>query len=410
MYEPESVWEFGMVDRVRFGNGAVTELADVVGDFDADSVLVVTDEGIEEAGLVDEVVRALGADVTADVYASVRPDPSEEVFADAAAYARDVEPDALLALGGGSSIDVAKTASVLAEHGGELMEYVAPPTGEGKSVPGPGVPTVAVPTTSGTGSETSPVSVISLPDREMKVGISSRHQRPDAAVLDPLLTVSLPAGPTATSGIDALTHAIEAYTTRRFDAKGRAGSSTERPDYGGRTELTDQFARRAIELIADGLPRAVNEGRDVDARRDMALASLMAGVSFTNAGLGIVHAIAMTVGAEYETPHGATVGAVLPAAIRYNVPSDPERYAAVARLLGENVEGLSAVEAGRRSARAVERLTSNLDLPTGLADLGVEEGDVPSLVEKTLRLERLVVGNPRRIDERRLEELYREAL
>ena len=332
------------------------------------------------------------------------------MFADAAARTREVEPDVLVAVGGGSSIDVAKTAGVLAEHGGDLMEYVAPPTGEGRAVPAPGVPTVAVPTTSGTGSETSPVSVISLPDRDMKVGISSRHQRPDAAVLDPLLTVSLPPGPTATSGIDALTHAVEAFTTRRFDATESAGASAERPDYGGRTLLTDQFARRAIRLVSDNLPRAVNEGRDVDARRNMALASFMAGVAFTNAGLGVVHAMAMTVGAEFETPHGATIGAVLPAAIRYNVPSHPGRYATVARLLGENVDGLSDVEAGRRSARAVERLVSDLGLPEGLGDLGVGTDDVPALVEKTLKMERLLAGNPRRFDEERLEGLYREAL
>lgn len=410
MYEPESVWAFEMADHVRFGPHAVTELDGLVADFNADSVLVITDEGVQAAGLIEQVRDTLEPEIAVDVYASVRPDPSEDVFADATAYARDTDPDALIAVGGGSSIDVAKTTSILVEHGGDLMEYVAPPTGNGEPVPGPGVPTVAVPTTSGTGSETSPVSVISLPDQEMKVGISSRHQRPDAAVLDPLLTVSLPPEPTATSGIDALTHAIEAYTTRQFDSKERAASSEERPDYGGRTELTDLFARRAIELIGDNLPRAVNRGHDVEARKNMALASFMAGVSFTNAGLGVVHAMAMTVGAEFKTPHGATIAAVLPEAIRYNIPANPGRYATIAELLGEDVDNLSSVEAGRQGARAVERLVSNLDLPEGLGDLGVREADVPLLVEKTLQLERLLVGNPRRIDEEKLETLYRESL
>lgn len=410
MFTPESVWEFEMVDRVTFGNGATEELPAVLDDVGAKSVMLITDENMEAAGLVDQLLEPLGTDFESHVYTGVEPDPSKEVFADAIAHARDIEPDALVALGGGSAIDVTKTTSVLLEAEGEILDYVAPPTGEGQPITEKAVPTVAVPTTSGTGAETSPVSVISLPERHLKVGISSRYQYPTAAIIDPKLTVSLPPAQTASSGIDALTHAIEAYTTRRFDAKSRPDTPAERPDYNGRNPLTDQFASKAIDLISRNLRRAVNNGADLEARRNMSLASFMAGVAFTNAGLGVAHAMAMTVGAEFDSPHGATVGAVLPEVIQFNATASPERYRKVAELLGEDVSGLARNTAAQQAADGVAKLIADIGLPGGLADLGVDDESIPDLATKTLKMERLLAGNPRRIDEAGLEELYRNAL
>lgn len=409
-FTPESVWEFETVNRVKFGTGASEELPEVLEGFDADSVLLITDSELENLGLVDQLLATLGTDLETHVFTGVEPDPSKEVFANAVARARDVQPDALVALGGGSAIDVTKTTSVLFGVDGEILDYVAPPTGEGKSITEKAVPTVAIPTTSGTGSETSPVSVISLPEQDLKVGISSRYQYPDTALIDPGLTVSLPPAVTASSGVDALTHAIEAYTTRRFDAKPRPETPAERPDYNGRNLVTDQFARSAIELIADNLRTAVNNGADIEARRNMALASFMAGVAFTNAGLGAAHAMAMTVGAEFDSPHGATVAAVLPDVIRFNATACPDRYRNVAELLGEDVDGLDRDVAARKAADGVEKLVSDVDLPTGLAELGITAAAVPDLATKTQKMERLLAGNSRRTDEAALEELYRDAL
>jgi alcohol dehydrogenase class IV len=307
-------------------------------------------------------------------------------------------------------MDVAKTASVVAEHGGDVLDYVAPPTGEGVPVPGPGIPTVGVPTTAGTGAETSPVTVISLPAEDLKVGISSRHQRPDVALVDPALTVSLPPGPTASSGMDALCHAIEAYVTRRYDAKPAPDSRAERPDYGGRTPFTDQFARAAIERVSDNLRRAVDNGQDLAARREMALGSLMAGMAFTNAGVGACHAVAMAVGAIEHTPHGVTIALTLPAVIRYNATSAPERYAEIAELLGEPTDGLARDEAATAAARGVEKLAADVGIDGGLSSLGVSESDVPHLAERASQLERLTAGNPRRVDREALEAIIREAL
>jgi alcohol dehydrogenase class IV len=408
-YEAESVWEFSIARNVTFGTGAVEELDDVVRERGAGTVLVVTDEGVADAGVLDTVTEALD-DVEHSVFTGVEPDPSLAVFEEALATAADVEPDCIVGLGGGSSMDVAKTTGVVHEHGGDVLDYVAEPTGAGQPIPGPGVPTVCLPTTAGTGSETSPVTVISLPDRDLKVGISSRHQIPDVAVVDPGLTVSLPPVPTASSGIDALCHAVEAYVTRRYDAKPAPNARGERPDYNGRSELTDLFARRAIERIATGLRGAVNNGEDLDARRDMALGSLLAGMAFTNAGLGATHALAMAAGAIHHTPHGVTIAQVLPAVMRYNAPGAFDRYADVARLLGEDVAGQSKDEAAEAAARAVEKLAADVGIEGGFSTLGVTDDDVEHIAERASRLERLLAGNPRRVSQSDLEAMLRESL
>ncbi|MUW13801.1 iron-containing alcohol dehydrogenase [Halorubrum sp. CBA1125] len=408
-YESESVWEFSTAGNITFGLGAAEELDDVVAEYDAESVLVVTDQGVAEAGIVDEVTAPLDLD-DVTVFDEVEPDPSLRVFEAACEAAAAVDPDVVVGIGGGSSMDVAKTTSVVHEHGGEILDYVAPPTGGGRDVPGPSVPSICLPTTAGTGSETSPVAVISLPDEDLKVGISSRYQRPDVALVDPGLTVSLPPGPTASSGMDALCHAIEAYVTQRYDAKPAPESRSDRPDYTGRSLVTDQFARAAIENIDDGLRNAVNNGQDIQARRNMSLGSLMAGVAFTNAGLGATHAIAMAAGAIQHTPHGVTIALTLPEVIRFNATSAFDRYADVAELLGEDTSRMSRVEAAEAAATAVERLAADVGIEGGLSTLDVDEGDVEHIAERASSLQRLLAGNPRRVDRDDLETIVRRSL
>lgn len=406
----ETVWEFTTAGTIRFGEGAAEELPAVLRERDADSALFVTDPGVVDAGILEPLADSLADEADISVFDGVEPDPPIDAFEEAVRTARAVDPDAIIGVGGGSSLDVAKVTGIVAEHGGDILDYVAPPTGGGKPVPGPGIPTIAVPTTSGTGSETTPVAVVSLPDRDLKVGISSRHQYPDVALVDPLLTVSLPPGPTAASGMDALAHGIESYVTRRFDAKPRADPPEERPDYGGRTVVTDQLGRRAIELVGNHLRRAVNNGQDIEARRAVSLGSLMAGMAFSNAGVGAAHAIGMAAGAEYHTPHGATVAAVLPAVMRFNATGAFERSADVARMLGEDVSGLGQEAAARKGAEAVEKLRRDVGTPDGLEALGVPEDEIPALAEKTMDLQRLLVSNPRRASQADIEAICRDAL
>lgn len=409
VYKPELVWEFSTSRNITFGVGAADELADVVAEYNASSILVITDEGVVEAGVVDKATESLDPDGYT-VFDGVEPDPSLAVFENALNEAVGVDPDFIVGLGGGSSMDVAKTTSVVYAHGGDILDYIAPPVGSGEQVSGPGVPTVCLPTTAGTGSETSPVSVISLPDKDLKVGISSPHQRPDVALVDPGLTVSLPPGPTASSGMDALSHAIEAYVTRRYDAKPASESRADRPDYNGRSVLTDQFAGTAIRHIDDGLRNAVDNGHDLEARRNMSLGSLMAGVAFTNAGLGATHAIAMAAGAIHHTPHGVTIALTLPEVMRFNATSAFDRYAKIAELLGENLSGASNDEAAEAAATAVEKLAVDVGIEGGLSSLGIGENNIEHLAERASTLQRLLAGNPRRVTQEDLEKIIRRSL
>lgn len=409
VYQPESVWEFSTSKNITFGVGAANELGAIVDEYDATSVLVITDEGVAEAGIVDDITASIDSnDLT--VFDGVEPDPSLAVFEDAIDVASATDSDFIVGLGGGSSMDVAKTTSVIHTHGGNILKYVAPPTGGGEQIPGPGLPTVCIPTTAGTGSETSPVTVISLPDEDLKVGISSKFQRPDIALVDPALTVSLPPGPTASSGMDALSHAIEAYVTRRYDAKPAPEQRADRPDYNGRSIITDQFARTAIERIGGSLRDAVNNGADLEARRDMSLGSLMAGIAFTNAGLGATHAIAMAAGAIHHTPHGVTIALTLPEVVRFNATGAAERYSEVAKFLGGNTSGMNRTESAEVAAREVERLADDIGISGGLSTLGITEEDVPHIAERADTLQRLLAGNPRRVTQDDLEGIIRRSL
>jgi len=410
MFRADSVWEYSMADRLTFGPGAVAELPAELERRGADRVLVVTDEGVRDAGILETLVEEFPSDLRYEVFDDVEPDPSAALFERAGRYAAEIEPDVVVGLGGGSSIDVGKGASLLSTHGGDVLDYVAPPTGEGQPIPGPTTPYVAVPTTAGTGSESTSVAVVSLPDRKLKVGISDRHLFPDLAVVDPALTTSLPPGPTATSGLDALSHAIEGYTTRRFDAKERPASPADRPDYGGRNVLSDTLCRKSIELVAGNLRRAVNNGQDLEARRNMSLGATMAALGFSNAGLGAAHALAYPVASEHHVAHGLSVALVLPEVMRFNATSAPERYTEIARLLGKHVDGLDQREAAEKAAEAVEDLAADVGIPDGLSAVGVTEDELPRFAEDTIQLQRLLVGNPRRMNADDVEGIFRRSL
>lgn len=410
MFEADSVWEYSMTDRLKFGEGAAMELPHELTTRNSESVLVITDEGVKEAGIVDDIVEQFPAKVDYEVFAEVEPDPSAAIMERAGRVASEFDPDLIVGIGGGSTIDVGKCASLLCKHGGQILDYVAPPTGEGQSVPGPTTPYVAMPTTAGTGSESTSVAVVSFPEQRLKVGVSDKHLYPSLSIVDPSLTVSLPPGPTATSGIDALSHAIEGFTTRRFDAKERPDSADERPDYGGRNVLSDTLCRKAIELVANNLRAAVNNGSNLEARRNMSLGSTMAALGFSNAGLGATHALAYPVAGEHHTPHGLTIALLLPEVIRFNAIGAPERYQEIARIMGKQVDDCDTREAALKTADAVDELASDVGMPDGLAEVGVTEAEIPQLAEDTMKLQRLLVGNPRQVDAEDAETILRRSL
>lgn len=406
----DTVWEFKLT-RYKFGLDAVREIGYDMKGCGGSRVLLITDKGVAKAGLSDKAASHLKEqDIDVEVWDGVEPEPSAKSIEAGIEWAKDKNFNSFVSVGGGSSIDSAKVINLILSHGGKILDYVAPPTGRGKTVPAPLKPHIAVPTTAGTGSETSPACVISLPEKMIKVGISHAYCRPDLAIVDPLLHVGMPPKVTADSGMDALAHAIESYVTRRFDRKPRPKSPLERPVYGGGTLVTDIFAEKAIELIGKYLCRAVYNGYDIKARSGMALAATLAGIAFTNAGLTAVHAMAYPVGGKFHTSHGETNAVLLPAVMEFLLPVAPEKFARIAELMGENVEGLSLYEVAKKSVNAVVELMRDINSPNGLSAFGVKDGDLPRMAEDTLRIKRLLAGNPRPLTKEDLEKLFRRAL
>jgi alcohol dehydrogenase class IV len=318
------------------------------------------------------------------------------------AHAREFRPDALVGLGGGSNMDLAKVTAVVLAHGGSPRDYIGD-----DQLKGPTTPVICVPTTAGTGSEVSGSAVVTDTDNHLKVGILSNHMRPRVAVVDPLLTVSCPPKVTADSGIDALVHAIEAYTA--VENAEFPLPPSERSIYQGRTPMGDMLAEKAITLVGENLRRAVADGNDLDAREGMALAATLAGLAFSNVGVALVHALEYPVGGAVHVSHGCGNGLLLPYVMRYNLPMRVSRFAAVARMLGEDVSGLGEQEAAERSIAAVERLRSDIGIPSRLRDIGVQPAQIKSFAEKALGIKRILRVNPRTVTLESLEEILQAA-
>ncbi|MHA2271539.1 MAG: hydroxyacid-oxoacid transhydrogenase, partial [Candidatus Hodarchaeales archaeon] len=406
----DTIWDLRL-SPLKFGLGAVREVGYALKELGGSRPLLVTDRGVAQAGLSNQVREFLEKlDLHVEVWDGAEPEPSAKSIATGIEWAENQGFDSFISVGGGSAIDTAKVINLIASHGGTMWDYIAPPTGKGKSIPAPLKPHIAVPTTAGTGSETSPVSVISLPEKMIKVGISHAYCRPNLAMVDPLLHVSMPPKVTVDSGMDALAHAIESFVTRRFDRKPKPKTPLERPVYGGGTPVTDIFAEKAIELIGQYLRRAVYNGKDLEARSGMALAATLAGIAFTNAGVTAVHAMAYPVGGQFHSAHGETNAALLPAVMEFLLPAAPEKFASIAKALGENIAGVSLAEGAAKSVTALLELMQDIDAPNGLAAFEVKEENIPRMAEATLQLQRLLVGNPRPVTKEDLETLYQRAL
>jgi hydroxyacid-oxoacid transhydrogenase len=408
---------------IKFGLGAMDEIG-----FDAvrlglRKALIFTDRNLAAAGLPDRV-RALLEEqgVKADVYDGVEVEPTDRSMEDAAEYARTKEFDGLVAVGGGSTIDTCKAANLLTCHPAPLLDYLNKPVGKGVPVPGPLKPLIAVPTTAGTGSETTAVAVTHVLDQNVKAGVSHRLLRPALGVVDPLNTVTAPPEVTAAAGADILTHAIESYTTRPYNARAKH-HPPDRPAYIGANPASDVWCEKAIEYVARYLRRAVLNGLDLEARVNLALAANYAGIGFGNAGVHIPHALAYPIAGlvrdyvpqGYRTqhamvPHGMAVILTAPSAFRFTYTTAPERHLRAAELMGVPVAGLA--EADRREAlpRALMALMRDTGIPSGLRAVGYSERDIPALVEGTLKQPRLLAGAPRAVGAADLDWILRDAM
>lgn len=396
-------WRFRTAGEIIFGRGAVKRTGEAVRRLGAQRVLLVTDAGLVAAGVHEGVQRSLAeAGVATDRFDGGQAKPTLGTVSDCVTVAQKGTYGALVALGGGSNIDLAKAVAVVLRHGGSAEDYF----GEDR-VPGPILPLVAVSTTAGTGSEVSGASVLADPANRRRGAILSNYLRPQVAIYDPCLTLSCPPRVTADAGIDALAHAVEAYMVAdyRTEMEGFEPSGV----YQGRFPLSDLLAERAIGLIGRTLRRAVYQGGDLEAREGMHLASLLAGMAFSNAGLTAVHALEYPVGVLTGCSHGTGNGLLLPYVMEYNIPACPQQLAAIARLLGEEVNGLSVWAAAERAVEAVQRLKEDSGIPVHLRDLGVKDAELRPLAEATASITRLLRANPRPLDADSLETILRRA-
>jgi alcohol dehydrogenase class IV len=397
-------WTFHSAGQLVFGPHAAGQIGEIAARLAARRVLIVTDPMLVRAGLVDPIRETLGrAGIVVADFAGGEPEPSFAAVLASLEVARHFRPDALLGLGGGSNMDLAKATATLLAHDGKLPDYV----GEDK-VPGPICPLLCVPTTAGTGSEVSSAAVLTDNENHIKVGILSNCLRPRVAIVDPLLTVSCPPKVTADSGIDALTHAIEAFTA--IDNEDFPLPAGEPSVYQGRHPLGDCLAEKAIALVGSHLRQAVADGKNVAARTGMALGATLAGLAFSNVGVALVHAMEYPVGGATHCSHGAGNGLLLPFVMRFNLSGRTRHFARIARLLGEDVAELPEAQAAELAIHAVEKLRADIGIPRRLRDLGVKPEQVRPLAQKAAGIRRILRVNPRPVTVADIEAIYHAAL
>ena len=403
---------------VKFGPGAADDAGWELARLDVTRALLVTDPGVAAAGHPERVraaVAAAGIEVV--MFEGARVEPTLESLEQAAAFARDARVDGFVSVGGGSAIDTAKVADLIVSHPAPVMAYVNPPVGEGRRPPAPLRPHLAIPTTSGTGSEATTVAVLDIPSAGIKTGISHRHLRPAQAIVDPDLTRTAPREVTASAGLDVVCHAAESLLARPYDQRPRPATPDERPPYQGANPVADVWSAQALEYGGRFLRRAVADAADVEARGAMMLAATMAGVGFGSAGVHIPHACAYPIAGSSSyrprgypgdhpfVPHGQSVIVTAPAAFRFTYEAAPERHERAAALL------TGRPESGREALPdALRALMRDVGAPSGIAELGYGEGDIPALVEGALAQQRLLVIAPRAPSADDLAAILRESL
>ena len=406
---------------IALGAGAALEAGHHLRQLGVSRALLVTDRFLQDSGIVDPIAAAVRSDgIEVVVHAVPTGEPTEASMQEAADAAISAGVDGVLGVGGGSALDTAKAAALVATHGGPLRDWINAPLGGARVPPGPIMPVVAVPTTSGTGSEVTAVSVLDLKAERVKTGIAHPFLRPRVALCDPTLTLGLPAGVTAASGIDALLHAAEAYTSISYLDRPKPDSPGARPNYQGSAPMADVWVERAIELVGKHLRRAVEDGSDLEAREGMMLAAMAAGIGFGNAGVHIPHACSYPIaglkhawsppgypGEAKFVPHGLACAITAPAAFRLIEPAVPERSRKAAELLtGAPVDA----DDHDALARATAELMADVGCPTTITEVGFSEADLPDLVAGAMLQQRLLACAPLPIGEPELERVFRDSL
>jgi len=395
---------------IRFGAGVTREVGADLSDLGIRHALVITDSNLRALPPVQAVTDSLdNSGVAFTLYDRVSIEPTDASFLDAIAFAQQTAFDAVVAVGGGSTIDTAKAVNLYTTYPpADFFDYVNPPVGKGIAVPGVLKPLLAVPTTAGTGSETTGVAVFDVTRLGAKTGISSRRLKPTLGLLDPDHTRTLPFAVTASSGLDILCHAVESYTALPFSQRPASVRPSQRPAYQGSNPISDVWSMRALDMVKDFLVRAAENPDDDQARANMLLAATYAGIGFGNAGVHLPHAMSYPVAGHavsyvppgYKTdhpfvPHGVSVILNAPAAFRFTASSTPRRHLDAAAALGADIAGVRLADAGSVLADRIIWFMDRLKLPASLAEIGLHTSDIPALVEGALLQRRLTTLSPR---------------
>ena len=413
------------VSSVRFGVGVTREVGMDLAEMGAKLVMVVTDPTIARLGPVRTVLESLEQNkIPYAVYDRVRVEPSDESFLDAIAFGNERPFDALVAVGGGSVIDTAKAVNLYTTYPpADFLDYVNPPIGKGIPVPGPLKPLLAIPTTAGTGSETTGVTIFDYKKLRAKTGIASRRLKPTLGYLDPDNTRTMPPQVAASTGLDILSHAIESFTAMPYTDRPMPDRPAMRPAYQGSNPISDIWSMQALRMVNQFLVRAFDDTSDEEARANMLLAASYAGVGFGNAGVHLPHGMSYPVSGNVRSyrapgyvtdhaivPHGMSVILNAPAVFRFTAGANPARHLQAAEALGANVTSAKPEDAGKILADRITWFMQRLQMPNGLTAIGYSSSDIPSLVEGTLPQHRVTKLSPRPAGPDQLAALFEESL
>jgi hydroxyacid-oxoacid transhydrogenase len=410
--------------NIKYGFGATKEVGFEMAELGSKRVMVVTDTGLTDSQAVRTALKSLREyGIDAVLFDETAVEPTDESLKHAAAFAKDGTFDGFIGIGGGSSIDTAKAANLYSSQPAEFLTYVNAPIGKGEPVPGPLKPMIGIPTTAGTGSETTGVIIFDLLSMNAKTGIAHRYVRPTLGIIDPDNTRTLPKLAAASTGFDVLVHAIESYTNLPYNKRPAPDHPRNRPAYQGANPISDIWTVQAIKMVGGNIVEAVHHPENDEARNQMILAAMYAGVGFGNAGLHLPHGMSYPVSGMVKSyvpdgyppgnpiiPHGMSVVLNAPAVFRFTGPADPKRHLYAAELLGAQVEDVPEDKAGDALADRLIELMRATDMPNGLSAVGYTEDDVDKLVEGTLPQHRVTKLSPRPFTPEDLRQLFIDSL
>ena len=359
--------------QIRFGVNSINDLAAIIKRLGGKNIFLVMDPGLQRSGVAEKITSPLvEASIPYTIYDQIAPEPGLQLADLGAHLAREAGTDCVVGVGGGSALDVAKAISILLTNGGQAEDYIGL-----DKIKKPGVPKIMVPTTAGTGAEVTFTAVFINEKTNSKGGMNGDPLYPDAALLDPALTISLPPHVTAATGIDAFTHALEAFVSTQAH------------------HLSDMYAMEAMQLISRNLGTAYANSGNLEARSGMLLGSLLGGKALATAGVGLVHAMAYPLGGMFSTPHGLANAVLLPYVVNYNLIGDPGKFATIAEIMGYETEGLSLRESAGAAVEAIRQLNTDVGIPDSLAALDIPADDIPEMARIALTVTRPVENNPR---------------